>query len=252
MPNEVDLIGQKRKIWHRNRSDEMFSRSNFSSKKHKTAYPCFDKNSLFERQHDLANDLREQRITRTEAKQSENKCIRVPSIPFVSKATSTHPSVRNMFIEEDFQMTPIRKYHVEEDVIPNIGLGQFCGGVELTDLSDAEMERKDCYSSRPLVFQGQDFIQTPLQKELESTHQWDKAVDDITGNPSRLKIGSSPGNIYLKDFPPLSQLHFMGYPKELEQSMDDKVNLDSRLNDSRKLLSFATLDGIKMSAKEER
>ncbi|XP_060076873.1 uncharacterized protein LOC132556481, partial [Ylistrum balloti] len=191
---EGDLIDNERKIWNRKLTDEMFKHSRLPNKKHKITFEPYRQSYCSTKDKNFTTDLLGMNLTQDQSKVSGDPGTYVPAhvVPFVSKSTPVNPLGKNMFITEDFQMTPVRKYRSEENRISKLGLGHLRENIELSDMSDVERLPNIDSKLRSNVFQGEDFIQTPLVDELSS--------DDLPfQTPPKLKFYSSQYPVKEKD-----------------------------------------------------
>ncbi|XP_033746631.1 uncharacterized protein LOC117331821 [Pecten maximus] len=155
-------VDDRKKVWNRKITDEMFKHSSLPKKKHKAKFEPYSQSSRCIQQHDSVKDLFGMNLKLDQDITLYNPGKDIPAVPFVSKSTPINPTGRDMFITEDFQMTPIRKYQMEKNVIPKLGLSHLSRNVDLSDLSDVDQPENVKIKLRPRVFQGEDFMQTPL------------------------------------------------------------------------------------------
>ncbi|XP_021376505.1 uncharacterized protein LOC110465176 isoform X2 [Mizuhopecten yessoensis] len=196
----VELTDDKRKVWNRKLTDEMFKHSSLPTKKHKSTFEPYNQSYRSIPHHDFSTDLLEKNIKQDQSKSFLKLGTHRPAqaIPFVSKSTPINPTGINMFITEDFQMTPIRKYHVEENPIPNLGLSHLNRNVELSDLSD--VERPTNVERRSRIFQGEDFMQTPLTNETQLSEMFHTPMKTSFFKST---ISQSVGDVVTHDKPAL-------------------------------------------------
>ncbi|XP_069100998.1 uncharacterized protein [Argopecten irradians] len=168
------------RVWNRKLNDEMFRHSSLPKKVHTTVkFEPYNQSSRRIKHQDFDSDLFDMNLKQGHSKTLDNSDKDIPVIPFVSKPINS--TEKNMFITEDFQMTPIRKYQGEDNAIPKVGSNHLSRNVDLSDLSDGDNLAGTRMRSN--VFQGEDFLQTPLTNKSPSDDLFESSQRFTFSNP---------------------------------------------------------------------